>query len=148
MRWPKLVRNAKTPVRVVVETAETNAFGEKAVILDKNLMCNYQDAASQKNTTEKRETVISGSVLIDGDILASLGVDKIDFGVDEEGYLVLTSVKIDENGILSYCDEIEPDTDIIASGYVVIFGRRRNIVKGQKARNPDGSVNYTRLDVS
>jgi hypothetical protein len=43
--------------------------------------------------------------------------------------------------------DILPGSAIISSGYVVIFGEKREIKKGSKARNLDGSVNYTRLDV-
>jgi hypothetical protein len=30
---------------------------------------------------------------------------------------------------------------------LTVFGEKRTIAKGVKARNPDGSVNYTELDV-
>lgn len=33
----------------------------------------------------------------------------------------------------------------IAGGEVEVFGETRGIVYGEKARNPDGTVNYTRL---
>lgn len=41
--------------------------------------------------------------------------------------------------------DICPDLPVIASGYGIIFGERRNICDGIKARNPDGTVNYTEL---
>ena len=43
--------------------------------------------------------------------------------------------------------DILPGVAVISCGYVVIFGEKRVIAKGTKARNLDGSVNYTRLDV-
>ena len=43
--------------------------------------------------------------------------------------------------------DIAPDVAVISCGHVTIFGARREISKGYKARNLDGSVNYTRLDV-
>lgn len=43
--------------------------------------------------------------------------------------------------------DILPSSAVISSGYVVIFGEKREIKKGSKARNLNGSVNYTRLDV-
>lgn len=43
--------------------------------------------------------------------------------------------------------DIAPDAAVISCGYVNIFGARREISRGYKARNLDGSVNYTRLDV-
>lgn len=41
--------------------------------------------------------------------------------------------------------DICPDLPVISSGYCIIFGERRTICDGIKARNPDGSVNYTEV---
>ena len=109
MAYPKLVRNAKTPVRVVVISGEPNEFGERPTLLDKSFFCNYQNSASMRYSKDKQDERITGIAYIDGDILPSLSV--------------------------------------ISSGYVEIFGEKRDIAKGCKARNLDGSVNYTRLDV-
>jgi hypothetical protein len=109
MNFPKLVRNPKTPVRVVITAAEPNEFNETATLLDADFLCNYQDAAAVKYTADKRSLEVTGAIYIDGDIL--------------------------------------PGAAVISSGRVVIFGERREIAKGTKARNLDGSVNYTRLDV-
>lgn len=35
----------------------------------------------------------------------------------------------------------------VTGGEIVVFGIKRRIWQGEKARNIDGSVNYTRLDV-
>ncbi|MEG0367243.1 MAG: hypothetical protein RR585_10430 [Coprobacillus sp.] len=43
--------------------------------------------------------------------------------------------------------DIAPNLDIITSGTVKIFKGTREIALGTKARNPDGTVNYTRLDL-
>ena len=109
MKFPKLVRGAKTPVRVIIEADEPNEFGEKEILLDKQFRCNYQDAATVKYTADKHTSEVTGTVYIDGDIL--------------------------------------PGAAVIASGTVEIFGEVRKVGKGAKARNLDGSVNYTRLDV-
>lgn len=109
MAFPKLVRNPRTPVRVVVTDPEPNEFGEKATLLDANFLCNYQDSATVKYSAEKQAPQVTGTVYINGDIL--------------------------------------PDVAVIDAGYVTIFGACRTIVKGTKARNLDGTVNYTRLDV-
>lgn len=109
MAFPKLVRNPKTSVRVVITSEEPNEFNEKETLLDSDFLCNYQDSAAVKYTADKQTLEIAGTIYIDGDIL--------------------------------------PGTSVIASGHVVIFGEPRQIVKGTKARNLDGSVNYTRLDV-
>lgn len=109
MAFPKLVRNPKTPVQVVIIAEEPNEFNEKETLLDKEFLCNYQDSANTRYTAEKHSLEVTGTIYIDGDILTNSAV--------------------------------------IASGHVTIFGERREIVKGCKARNLDGTVNYTRLDV-
>ena len=148
MGFPKLVRNAKTPVRVVINAENINEFGERIVILDKMFLCNYQDSASIKYSAEKQRVVATGSVFIDGDILESLGIATLDFGITKDGTLIMVGAQVNTQGIIEYLPGTEEsESDLIVSGYVVIFGRRRDIVCGCKARNLDGSVNYTRLDV-
>lgn len=41
--------------------------------------------------------------------------------------------------------DICPDLPNITGGYGVIFGEKRRIAEGLKARNPDGTVNYTEV---
>jgi hypothetical protein len=109
MKYPKLIRVAKTPVHVIVEAEEPNEYGEREILLDKDFKCNYQDAAQIRFKSQKQSSHVTGCVYIDGDIL--------------------------------------PGVAVISAGHVVIFGERREIESGCKARNFDGSVNYTRLDV-
>lgn len=63
--------------------------------------------------------------------------------------VVYTSDK--KNVVLSGCayipGDIAPEIPVISGGTITVFGETRSIYKGMKARNPDGSVNYTRLDV-
>lgn len=40
-----------------------------------------------------------------------------------------------------------PSLAAIPSGKVEVFGSERTIFRGSKARNPDGTVNYTRLEL-
>lgn len=40
-----------------------------------------------------------------------------------------------------------PELGEITAGRVSIFGGERDILRGSKCRNPDGTVNYTRLEV-
>lgn len=51
------------------------------------------------------------------------------------------------SGTALFNGDIAPKLAIISSGYVEIFGQKRSIYKGTKARNPDNTVNYTRLDL-
>lgn len=43
--------------------------------------------------------------------------------------------------------DIAPNLSEITGGKVVVFGETRVIYQGFKARNPDGTVNYTRLEI-
>ena len=146
MSYPKLVRNPKTPVRVVIISEDSNEFGERPVILDKSFYCNYQDSATLKYTSEKQYPAVTGTLFIDGDILESLGIITTDFDISEDGILYLVSTNA-EGGILTHESEKDGESDTVISGYVVIFGRHRKIVNARKARNFDGSVNYTKLEV-
>ena len=109
MKYPKLVRMAKTPVHVVIEAEHTNEFGEREILLEDDFKCNYQDEAKINFNAQKQSSQITGTIYIDGDIC--------------------------------------PGVAVISTGYVKIFGERREIATGCKARNLDGTVNYTRLDV-
>ena len=62
---------------------------------------------------------------------------------------VLTTEKklVQIAGTAMFNGDIAPDVPVISGGEVIVFGVVRQIVRGEKARNPDGTVNYTRLDV-
>ena len=60
-----------------------------------------------------------------------------------------TANKQSENvsGVIYIDGDILPGVAAISCGHAIVFGEKRTIAKGSKARNLDGSVNYTRLDV-
>jgi len=62
---------------------------------------------------------------------------------------VLTEEKklIQLSGTALFPGDIAPSIPVISGGNIVIFGVERRIVQGIKARNPDETVNFTRLDV-
>ncbi len=43
--------------------------------------------------------------------------------------------------------DIAPDTDIINGEVQLLSGVKRRIYASEKAKNPDGTVNYTRLEL-
>lgn len=43
--------------------------------------------------------------------------------------------------------DIAPEIPVIRAGKITVHGAERELYQGIKARNPDGTVNYTRLDV-
>lgn len=51
------------------------------------------------------------------------------------------------SAVLLFDGDIAPDSPTLSAGFVVLDGVKRNIVQGIKHRNPDGTVNYTELDV-
>ncbi|MGP1505177.1 MAG: hypothetical protein ACTTIR_06115 [Eggerthia catenaformis] len=55
--------------------------------------------------------------------------------------LVMLTAKAYFNG------DIAPNIDVISGGIVEVFGVKRQIYQGTKARNPDGTVNYTLLEL-
>ena len=67
----------------------------------------------------------------------------------DNGKTVLTAEKqlIQLEGCALIPGDIAPELPVITEGDITVFGVTRHIYKGTKARNPDGTVNYTRLDV-
>ena len=59
----------------------------------------------------------------------------------------LTSMKksVLISGKAYFDGDIVPDIPVISGGELTVFGETRRIIEGRKARNPDGSVNYTEL---
>ncbi len=41
--------------------------------------------------------------------------------------------------------DICPKLPAISGGHAIVFGKKRRIAQGTKARNPDGSVNFTEV---
>ena len=49
------------------------------------------------------------------------------------------------SGVAMFPDDIAPDLPSLSGGQATVLGVERQIFQGIKARNPDGSVNYTEL---
>lgn len=60
---------------------------------------------------------------------------------------VLTAEKklVEITGSALFPGDICPDLPVISGGEAEIFGVKRRVLQGSKARNPDGSVNYTEV---
>jgi len=50
-------------------------------------------------------------------------------------------------GTAMFNGDIAPEWPTLSGGTVTVFGEERRILHGMKARNPDGTVNYCRLEV-
>ena len=62
---------------------------------------------------------------------------------------ILTAEKklIQITGTAMFPGDIAPNFPILSGGTVTVFGQERRIEQGMKARNPDGTVNYSQLEV-
>ena len=109
MKFPKLVRNAKTPCIVKINTEEVGRYGNRSPAVEIETKCNYQAGAFTKVTADKQIITLSAKAYFDGDIA--------------------------------------PDVEEISSGEVIVAGHSRKINRGIKARNVDGTVNYTLLEL-
>lgn len=60
---------------------------------------------------------------------------------------VLTDQKkiIEITGTALFPGDVCPELPVITSGTAVVHGVERKIARGTKARNPDGTVNYTEV---
>lgn len=56
-------------------------------------------------------------------------------------------VVVQLTGTALFPDDIAPDLPVISGGKVTVFEETRRIYQGTKARNPDGTVNYTELEI-
>jgi hypothetical protein len=111
MKYPCLVpkRLCKTQIHIHLESEGTDEYGQPEMVLDLDLLCNFQDKAKTVLTDEKKLVQITGTALFPGDIA--------------------------------------PGWPSLSGGTVTVFGEVRRILQGSKARNPDGTVNYCRLEV-
>lgn len=62
---------------------------------------------------------------------------------------VLTAEKklIRLSGTALFPRDICPELAVISGGTITVNGVKRRIFQGTKARNPDGTVNFTRIDI-
>lgn len=60
---------------------------------------------------------------------------------------ILTAEKklVQITGSALFPGDICPELSVISGGNAVVFGAKRRIMEGRKARNPDGTVNYTEV---
>ncbi len=60
---------------------------------------------------------------------------------------ILTAEKklVEVTGTALFPGDICPELPVISGGSAEIFGVKRRIQQGKKARNPDGTVNYTEV---
>lgn len=81
-----------------------------------------------------------------GEPLESIIIDTV-CNYQDSSKTVLTAEKklVQINGVAFFSGDIAPNLSNIAAGTVIVNGVERYIYQGKKARNPDGTVNYTEL---
>lgn len=94
-------------------------------------------------------------VSIESEEINNLGMPKYVLELDtqcnyqEIAKSILTAEKklVQINGVALFQGDIAPDIHTLSGGTIVVSGIERQIVTGEKARNPDGTVNYCRLNL-
>lgn len=99
-------------------------------------------------TTPAHVRADSGGTDEDGAPIVAL---EIDAGCNYQsgGKVVLTADKreVRLSGVCLFDGDIAPELPELTSGTVEVAGGKYEIFQGAKARNPDGTVNYTRLEL-
>lgn len=93
------------------------------------------------------------SLLLDKEGLSKYGESLEPFeysgkcNYQDKARTVLTAEKklIQITGTALFPGDICEELPVISGGSAVIFGVKRRILEGRKARNPDGTVNYTEV---
>lgn len=95
------------------------------------------------------------SVIVDSEELNENGTPKTlvewtgKCNYQEKSKRIWTSDKVlvDVSGTCLIPGDIAPELMMIPSGKVTIMGTERIMIQGTKARNPDGTVNFTQLEL-
>lgn len=134
MKFPCLIpkKFCNTYISLIIDQEGISEYGEPLEPIVFSGRCNYQDKARRILTEDKKIIEISGTALFPGDICPEM------FAISGG------EATIYENGVTIYPNEnVFPDNDVYANKGKLIVKRR--IYQGRKARNPDGTVNYTEV---
>lgn len=83
-----------------------------------------------------------------GEPLPSVVFDgKCNYQDKAKTILTAEKKKMEVAGTALLPGDILPEFSVISNGKAIIAGSERRIVLGKKARNPDGTVNYTVLEM-
>lgn len=70
---------------------------------------------------------------------------KCNYQDTAKSVLTAEGKQIQLSGVAMFPGDVCPDLPVISGGTATVFGVKRTIFAGSKARNPDGTVNYTEL---
>lgn len=98
--------------------------------------------------TPIRVTVFREGISEDGEPLSAVSLDLV-CNYQDKAKTVITADKqvVQLTAQAYFIGDIAPELPTVSNGEVEVFGVKRRIFQGEKARNPDGTVNYTRLDL-
>lgn len=98
--------------------------------------------------TDIRVVLYGEGTTEDGEPIIALD-DKLKCNYQDKAKRVLTAEKviIQLTAKAYFVGDIAPDLAVISGGQVTVFGETRSIYQGTKARNPDGTVNFTELEI-
>ena len=84
----------------------------------------------------------------DGEPLPALELD-LTCNYQDSAKTVLTAEKklVQLSGVALFPGDIAPSFETLSGGTIEVGGVTRRIFQGRKNRNPDGTVNYSELDV-
>lgn len=84
----------------------------------------------------------------DGEPLKALEINTL-CNYQDKAKTVLTADKqlVQITAQAYFIGDIAPELPTLSNGEVIVNGSKRRIYQGEKARNPDSTVNYTRLDL-
>lgn len=84
----------------------------------------------------------------DGAPIVALEADlKCNYQDKAKRVLTAEKVFIELTAKALFDGDIAPSLSVISGGYVTVFGETRRIYQGTKSRNPDGTVNFTELEI-
>lgn len=98
--------------------------------------------------TDIHVTLYDEGITEDGQPIIALDKDlKCNYQDKAKRVLTAEKVLIQLTAKAYFVGDIAPNLKVISSGKITVFGETRSIFQGTKARNPDGTINYTELEI-
>lgn len=99
-------------------------------------------------TTPVKVVIESNELSEDGELVDAYTLDlKCNLQMGAKASLTQDKEQIQLSGVALFSGDICPKIPVIASGTVTLNGQEYQINKGTKNFNPDGTVNYTTLEL-
>ena len=99
-------------------------------------------------TMPAKVSIDTGGTDEDGAPVPALKVEaKCNFQSSAKVVLTTDRREVQIAGVCLFDGDLVPELPELTSGTVEVAGGRYKLFRGSKARNPDGTVNYTRLEL-